>query len=273
MSQGIITKHALINIGCSAKEASVFLVLLEKGAMTATELGRALAMPRTSALVILESLKEKGFAVRIKVGGHFEWEAGDLDDLEASADERYSSFRDSLPALRELAKAQTFGKKFAVRILNGATGLMKAYYRLLDIPKGERIYIFEGKSSILAKLNIKEENVIKWQDAFKQSGIVMEVIYSEHTLAEIRDKKSKKFWQTHVGRLIIGYALPNAVMDFPSDIAVLPNTIILFIPKQETAIIIDSTELAESLRKLFEGLKLLGKKVDLNAEFVEIVEG
>jgi len=37
-------------------------------------------------------------------------------------------------------------------------------------------------------------------------------------------------------------------------------------PENELAIIIESKELSEALQKLFHGLKLLGKKIDPNAE-------
>ncbi len=48
---------------------------------------------------------------------------------------------------------------------------------------------------------------------------------------------------------------------------------ILFIPKQEIAVVIDSSELAVSLRKLFEGLTMISTNVDANKTLQDLLPG
>lgn len=264
-------KQAVEQIGLSKKESEVFIVLLEKGSMTATEISREVSRARTSVLLELESLKKKNFIERIKVGGHFEWEASAIDDIDTLVSEKFEKFKDTLPFLRNILKVQSASKKFSVKVFTGSSGLLKAYYRLLDLPKGERIYFFEGVQSVKTKMSMRDQSIIKWQDAFKKSGIIIEVLGSGSSLLEVKTRKGEDVIKSHVNRLIIGYALPCQFIDFPCDIAVLPSVVIIFIPKQEIAVVIDSGELSISLKKIFEGLKTIANKVDVNKSFEELL--
>ncbi len=264
--KNIQAKAGLVQMGLSRKEADIFLALLEKGPQTATEVARQVGKPRTSVLLLLEELKENGFVLRIKVGGHFEWEAVDLGTLESEYKERQKIVESALPLLRDLVKEQAFSKKFSVKVFSGASGLLKAYYRLLDLPRGERLYFIDGVDAVRSKMKMRDSSMKDWQEAFKSSGVIMEVLGSPRSLLEVKLRKGSDVMATHLDRKILLYALPDSVSDFPADIAILPNTIILFIPKQELAICIDSSELALSLRTLFEGLKLISTPVDVNRE-------
>ena len=255
---------SLQSVGLSEKESKIFLILLEKGSLTATDIAREVGMPRTSALLLLDALKEKGFVERVKVGGHFEWEAGALDDIETQVTEKFSLFKESVPDLREIVRAQGFGKKFKVSILTGASGFLKGYYKLLELKSGERVYVFEGTESVREKMKMRDQSIIKWQNAFRESGIIIEILGSRESLTEVKRRKATDVLRAHENRLIITHELPTHIVDFPTDIAVLPHTVILFIPKPEIAVIIDSSELAVSLRKIFEGLTMISTTVDAN---------
>lgn len=264
-------KQSLEQIGLSKKETEVFVTLLEKGALTATILSREVGRPRTSVLLELESLKKKGFVERIKVGGHFEWVTSSLDHIDTSVSEKYEMFKNTLPSLRGILKTQSAGKKFSIKIFSGSSGLLKAYYRLLELPKGERIYYFEGTQSVKSKVSMRDQSLIKWQNAFRLSGIIIEVLGSSSSLREVHTKKGKEVLQAHKDRLIVAYDLPEQFINFPCDIAILPSTVLIFIPKQDTAIVIDSEELAISLKKIFEGLKTIARKVDSNRVVEELL--
>lgn len=262
--------QALEATGLSQKEAETFLTLLRTGSQTATGAARTVGRPRTSVLIELENLHKKGFIERIKVGGHFEWEASELDEIESSVSEKIDVFKKVLPSLREMAQTQSFGKKFSVKLFSGASGFMKAYHRVLELPRGERVYIFEGLQSVKDKLVMREQMLIKWQQRFRDSGIVIEVLGSASIPHEVHRRKGFETVRAHLDRTIIGYALPEAFADFPCDIAVLPNTIILLIANKELAVVIDSTELASTLRVLFEGLKTISQKVDVNKLYEDL---
>lgn len=262
-------KNVLVEMGLSKKETDVFLLLLEKGQMTATEIARGVGKARTSVLLLLTQLERKGFLQKVKVKGHFEWEASSLDDIDSFVSEKFEMFKNTLPSFKSILKEQTLGKKFSVKICTGSGGLLKAYYTLLELKKGERIYFFEGSQSVSAKLKMRNKSMIQWQNAFKASGIIMEVIGSETSLHKVKASKGEEVLRSHNNRLMIAYTLPIHNIDFPCDIAVMPNTVILFMPKEEQAIIITSTDLALSLRKIFETLKMISTKVDIN----KMVEG
>jgi predicted transcriptional regulator len=269
--QNQIERRGLMSMGLSRKESEVFLVLIEKGSQKATDIARHLGKPRTSVLLILDELTEKGFVERIKVGGHFEWEAASLDTIENMVKEKIEHFEKALPSLRDLVKAQTFGKKFGIKVFSGATGLLQAYYRLLDLKAGERIYYFEGVDSVRAKMRMRDQSVVKWQEAFKKSGVIIEALGSLKSFHEIKKRKGSDILSVHLDRLLITHALPDSITDFPCDIAVLPNTTLFFIPKEEIVILIDSSDLAHSFRKIFEGLKMVSTTLDANTEIKKLL--
>ena len=256
--------HAFQNIGLTNKEVNVFFTLLEKGSLNATDIARAVGVPRTSVLLLLDALKKKKFIERVKVGGHYEWEACELTDIETQVTEKLSTFKESIPDLQELVRAQGFGKKFKVSILSGASGMLKGYYKLLELKGGEHIYYFEGTDSVNEKMKMRDQSLIKWQQAFRESGIVIEAIGSSAVFKTVKQKKGIDVLRAYENRLIVTYELPSGITDFPCDIAVLPNTVVLFIPKQELVIFIDSTELALTFKKIFEGLKMISTVVDAN---------
>ncbi len=85
-------------------------------------------------------------------------------------------------------------------------------------------------------------------------------------LDSLWNSKSPQFWKSHLNRKLIVYLLPDEIMNFSCDMCAFGSTVMLFIPKRDIAIIIESKELSETLQKLFQGLKTLGKKIDFAEE-------
>ncbi|GEM_PF-2260553 len=268
----ITNKKALEGIGLSEKEARALLCLFEKGSITVSDMARVLNMPRTTVAVILDELKSRGYAERVKVRGHFEWEAVQLSDIVEEASTRFHSFEKEVPLLKELIKTQDLGRDFSVRSYTTTAGMIKAYNLILGLHRGDRIFYMEGRASVEAKLLFSDELLINWQEASKRSGIIMEALSSEKILDYVWDTKSRQFWETHLGRKIILYMLPDEIMNFPCDICAFGETVMLFIPARDVAIIIESKELSESLQKLFHGLKTLGRKTTFDAELRKRLE-
>jgi len=185
---------------------------------------------------------------------------------------KYEQFKETLPLLKELVNAQTFGKKFSVKIFSGASGILKAYYRLLDLPKGERIFYFEGLEAVKIKMSMRDQSLIKWQEQFRQSGIIIEVLGTRKSIQEVKKRKGVNVLEAHRKRLLVTYELPDAINDFPCDIAVLPNTVIFFIVKLEQAVVIDSSDLAKTFKQLFSGLKMVSTKNDSNQEVEDLLK-
>lgn len=265
MTKMNICRDALAAIGFSKKESSVFLALLGMGAATATNLSRKLEKPRTSVLLILESLLQRGLVTKTKVRGHYEWESIDLDGLEATANERLDEFVTSLPTLRDMVRQQELGKRFSVKLFSGTHGLLQAYRKLIELPRDTRIHYFEGVESVQHKMSLHGQGLIKWQDAFRSSGVIIEVLGSRESLREVKSGKGNLALVAHRNRRMVAYELPEELCHFPCDIAVLPSSVFFFMPKDMQAIAIESRDLAESFRMIFKGLTLVSQKVDINA--------
>lgn len=268
----ITNKKALEGIGLSEKESRALLCLFERGSITVSDMARVLNIPRTTAAIVLDELKSKGYAERVKVRGHFEWEAADLSSIVDDTARRFHSFEQEVPILRELVKAQDWGHNFSVRTYTTATGMIKAYNLILELPRGDRVYYFEGRAAVEAKFRFSDKLLLRWQEASKRSGIIIESLDSEKMLDHVWDTKSEEFWKGHLGRKLVIYLLPDEIMNFPCDICTFKKIVMLFIPGKDTAIVIESKELSEALQKLFHGLKLLGRKVDFEAELRKRLE-
>lgn len=262
----ISSKKALEGIGLSEKEARILLSLLEKGSMTVSDLARLVNMPRTTVAFVLEELNRKGYAERVRVQGHFEWEAVDLSTIVDDVVLRFRSFENEVPLLREIVKTQDWGRNFSVRAYTTSVGMIKAYNLLIELSRGDRIYYFEGRASVEAKFHFSEEVHLRWQEAARQAGIIIESLESEKLFDHVWDMRSEEFWKGHLGRSMILYLLPDEIMNFPCDICAFGKTVMLFIPGKDTAIVVESKELSEALQKLFHGLKLLGRKTNFADE-------
>ncbi|OGZ08694.1 MAG: hypothetical protein A3D65_01290 [Candidatus Lloydbacteria bacterium RIFCSPHIGHO2_02_FULL_50_13] len=262
----ISSKNALRGIGLSEKEARILLSLFEKGSMTVSDLARVVSLPRTTVAFVLDELKVRGYAERVKVRGHFEWEAVEISTIVDDATARFRSFENEIPLLREMVKTQDCGRNFSVRAYTTETGMVKAYNLIIELHRGDRVYYFEGRSSVEAKFRFSEEVHIRWQEAASRSGVIMESLDSEKMLDSLWKTKSEKFWRSHLDRKLIMYLLPDEIMNFACDICVFGKTVMLFTPAQDTAIIIESRELSEALQKLFQGLKTLGRKTNFADE-------
>jgi len=268
----ITNKKALENIGLSEKEARALLCLFEKGSITVSDMARTLNIPRTTVAVILDNLKRRGYADKVKVRGHFEWEAVEISAITEEASARFHNFEKEIPYLKELVKTQDLSHGFSVRSYTTRAGLIKAYNLILELHRKDRIFYIEGRASVEAKLLFSDKLLVGWQEAIKRTGIVMEALSSEKIFDHVWNTKNRQFWEAHLGKQLIVYMLSDEIMNFPCDICAFGQTVMLFIPAKDIAVIIESKELSESLQKLFHGLKTLGRKTTFDAEVHKKIE-
>lgn len=104
-------RQILADLGLNGYETNVLVALVRAGSLTATELPRLAAIPRTSVYPVLEALNSKGLAVRISQDRPARWGAPSreeiLERLEAAHHQRTKDAKERHEALlRELQASE-----------------------------------------------------------------------------------------------------------------------------------------------------------------------
>ncbi len=257
-------KKDLANIGMSDKESDVLFILYKHGTMKPSDIARHANVPRSSVVLILNSLLQKGYILSVTVGKHLEYEPVRPEEIEAELLSRAEAFKTTLPKLNSIIANRLMEKKAKVELYEGESGVMRAYYKILEVNRSERVYFIEGKRSVKNKLKFKDANILKWQNDFKRSGIIMEALGDSSGIQEVKNSKSNEIFSLHKDRMIVMHDLPSGVCDFDVDIAILPGRIILFMLNEMQAVLIESESLSSALKSMFKGLTLISSKTDLN---------
>lgn len=126
-------EELLMNLGFNAKEARVYLALLEFGNQPASVLARKLSMPKATVLFILEKLVCRN-VVRKTHRGRTLYFFAEPSDLQEAFDKKMKKQSDALnkvmPLLEETKNPFTSPPKLTV--FEGLDGCRKAYSMLLE---------------------------------------------------------------------------------------------------------------------------------------------
>lgn len=126
-------EEQLMQIGFTAKEARVYLALLEFGNQPASVLGRKLNMPKATVLFILEKMVKRNIVRKTHRGRtlFFHAEPADLKEaVEQQLKQRQNALDKVLPLLEETKNPFTSPPKLTV--FEGIEGCKKAYSQLLE---------------------------------------------------------------------------------------------------------------------------------------------
>lgn len=236
---------SLIEFGLSEKEAKVYLALLELEVATVSEIAKTANINRSSTYVVLASLKKKGL-------------------VSTSEDKKVQRYVAVSPEML-LYEAQNRAKKAEdiKEEINSIVPELKALHK--DTKQRPKVKVFEGKQGLINTfedtLNNKEkimrvsssvEGVFKvlpdyFPDYVKRRvglGIKMYGIHPNSEMVQNLIKNSPK-----LDKPIL---IPPKKYRFPADIAIYDNKIGYMSTKEELAIIIESKEMADVMKSIFD---------------------
>lgn len=247
-TQHLLAKQ-LMEFGLSEKEASVYLASLELGVAAVSEIAQIANVNRSSAYVVLESLKKKGLVnvsqdtkIQRYIAISPDFLLQEAEDRAKRTNEVKSRIQDIVPELKALHK---------------------------DIKQKPKIRVFEGKSGVIAcmedSLRCREkfmrvcsshENWLRSNYDFRkffeeyikkraELGIKIRGVHPDSTMARLFKKISPAF-DTSI-------LLPKKKYLFPVEIAIYDDTIGYISPdKRGLAILIESKDLAEGMKSMFD---------------------
>lgn len=251
----IIKKENLNFLGINTKENKIINRLEEKSPAKVTDIAKNINTPRTTVYFLLNKLEDREIVEKIKIANHYEWQL--ISNLD---------FSQKLEKILKLS-----GKSKDVEIHSGQDKIIEAYEQILNFNKTNRIYTIQGNKS--AKHAIERINKQKLYDIHqktKKDKIIIEGIIGQSSLKLFKQMSSSDL-QSHFGRPVIAYVVPDKYVDFDVDIIIHKNTVMLINFKNETVIINKEGFLTDLIKSLYSLMIDQSDKIDLNKYIKESI--
>ncbi|MFA4942624.1 MAG: helix-turn-helix domain-containing protein [Patescibacteria group bacterium] len=252
--QLIKIEDLLKQAGFLDKEISVFLTLLEMGQGTVSEISRKAKINRTTGYVILDSLANKGLASISGKEPKQEYMAESPENLAKYLNgqiEKQKSVVDKInKMIPELTSLYNVGDRPRVRFYEGLEGLKQVYEDTLTATEPIVAYAaFEDMHKTLPNY------FPEYYKRRAKKGISIRGIVPATPLARERMKFSKD--EAREMALV-----PADKYGFSPEIDVYDNKIMIASWREKLGIIIESDEIADAMKKMFELAWLEAKRMD-----------
>jgi len=248
----MIGKNQLTNLGFSNKEASVYLALLELGPSTTTEISRRAGINRTTGYDILESLSSDGLVNPIGETKIQKFVAENPDKviiyLENKIKQGEERLKNAYNLLPELFSIYNIEEKPMVKYYEGIDRIKEVFEDTLTA-KDEIVGYAVGTDAFEA---VGEEYL---RDYFKRrvaKNIKVRVIAPD-------DPDTLKVTAGDKEELRESYIVPRNLFYFTTETNIYNNKILIISWKEKFAVLIESKEIADAQKKVFE-LAWLGAK-------------
>jgi sugar-specific transcriptional regulator TrmB len=243
-NQTLKIREMLAQIGLSAKEISVYLGLLEIGRGTVSQISRKAGINRTTGYDILDSLLAKGL---VSVSGKEpkqEYVAESPDQITKYLEEKIKRDQESLEKakkmLPELKTLHNVSDRPKVRFYEGTQGLIDVYDDTLTAT--EPIIAYASYDDMHSLMPNYFTTYYKRRAA---AGISARGIVPATEMAfERKDNNDKELRE-----LVL---VPKDKYNFTPDIEIYDNKIMIASWKEKLGIIIESAEIADAMKKIFE---------------------
>lgn len=238
-------QEKLLDFGLSEKEAKVYISLLELGTSLVTDVAKKAGINRSTAYVVLESLAKHGLVsiterknIRLYTPAPPERLVQNLEERSRRAIELVGIAKSLLPELKSFFSGS--GPKPKIQFFEGTEGIKSAYEDTLT--SSEEIRAFASIESMHSTLPGFFPDYYHRRAA---KGIPIKAIFPD--TPEARERVSKNSEEKRDARLV-----PADSFSFTPEINVYDNKIIFMSLKERFALVIESEELADALKKVFE---------------------
>lgn len=245
----------LQDIGLSEKEARVYLAALELGKTTAEKLATHAKVNRSTTYVQLESLMKMGLMSTYEEGKKtfFAPESPSylkriLDMKRQEIGAREKELGSLMPELNHLFEGA--GERPVVRFYNGKEGISAMREDALEMPKGEDMLIIYSYDALFGLFSEKEAD--EYSRKRKEKNIKIRSIYT---------RKEGKLSNEGLSNLAKRRFISDKKMPLNTDFFVYGNKVAVMALKGTIfGVVIESKEIAQSFRTLFELIWSLGEE-------------
>ena len=244
-------KETLIKSGFSVNESVILLALFQLGKGTVSQITRKAGLNRTTGYDILDSLVSKGLASVSGKEPKQEYLAESPDKiiifLENQAKEAQKRVSDIKIALPELKSIHNMRGRPKVRFYEGTEGLKDVYEDTLNSQEEIRAY---------ANVNEMQQALVgyfpKYYERRAGKGICIRAIIPDSAIGKHRATKDK---EENRESLLVSVDKYN----FSPEINIYDNKVMIASWKEKLGIIIESAEIADAMKKIYE-LAWIGAK-------------
>lgn len=237
----------LINFGFSDKEAAVYVALLELQIATAFEVAKRSGVNRSSAYVVLEGLRKKGFVGISDDKKVQRYVTASPEVLLQSAkrnaqkfEEIKTSIESILPELKALHKDTQ--SRPVVKVFEGKNGIVSALEESMDNREG-LMRVFSVAPRIMRLL---PDYFIDYLQRRVKKGIKMLGIHPE-------DEFASRISKMNLPKLDEPIFIPKDLYKIPVEIAIYDDKFGYISTEGEGfAIVIQSKEMADSMKSVFD---------------------
>ena len=248
-------KEILLEIGFSAKEADVYLAILSLGKGTASKIAREAHIARTTVYDILSSLFEKGLVTLTGKEPKQEYVAESPDQLKEHLENEFKQKQKNLEQvdsilIPQLKSIHNVGNRPKVMFYEGEEGLGRVYEDTLT--SHEEILAYASVGDMHAGLPGYFPEYYKRRAG---KGIAIRAIIPD-TKAGL-DRKC--FDKEEMRETLI---VPQGKYGFHPEINIYDNKVMIASWREKLGIIIESEEIADAMKKIYELAWAEAKRLD-----------
>ncbi len=242
----------LDSLGLTKKEHVILDVLRSFAlAQTETKIAEAAELPRTTVAFLLRKLEKRKLAERVRSHNRFQW--------------KYRKHLDIFEVTEKTTRSIMFVKK-------GMYEISREMLRILDLPPSHRLLAIQGagiSQSLMKKIDYKF--LLAFHEQLKKRHIIIEGVIAESVL-KLFDKMTEGQLASHLDRMTVVYVLPDELINFPLDVFIVKDYVVLVDYETERFVRIDDEALLQAFSSLFYLAEQFGKKIDLNDYIRKLIE-
>lgn len=252
-------KKLLLEIGFSTKEADVYLAILVLGRGTVSKIAREAHILRTTVYEILSSLFNKGLVTLSGKEPKQEYVAESPDRLQEYISTQLEQKQKDLKQaenvlIPQLKSIHNLDNRPKVMFYEGTEGIEKVYEDTLTSTEPIRAYASVG--------DMHSGLPGYFPEYYKRragKGIAIRAIVPKTELAlERKNLDSIEMRETAL--------VPKDVFNFHPEINIYDNKVMIASWREKLGIIIESTEIANAMKKIYELAWAEAKRLDKNLE-------
>ncbi len=236
-------KKSLLTIGFSEKEIEVYLALLELGKGTVTQIARKAGINRPTAYHVLASLELKKLVRTSGKEPKQEYTAESPENIEKILEEKIAEYNAALKQAKEiipeLVSLHNKDNRPKIKFYEGKDGLQKVYEDTLS--SHETILAYASVEDIEPTLPHYFPEYYKRR---AKKGIPIRAIFPNSPEAQERASLDKEERRESV-------IVPDS-FGFHPEINIYDNKVMIASWREKLGIIIESSEIADAMKKIYE---------------------
>lgn len=248
------TENILLSLGLSKREVGVYAALLELGRGTVTQIARRAGINRTTGYDILDALAHKNLVHLSGKEPKEEYVAESPEKLIALLDEKLIETQRQLAAAKEflpqLKAMHTVEDRPQVKFYEGSDGLRQVYEDTLT--STETIRAYASVDDMHAALPNYFPEYYKRRAA---EGISIRAIIPKTEVGVARAKRNAE------EKREVAF-VPADKFHFSPEINIYDNKIMVASWREKLGIIIESNEIADAMKKIYELAWAEAKRLD-----------